>query len=215
MKVSLYLRVSTKDQDYENQRKPLEDFAAARQWENVRVFAESESAWKAGHQHELEALRAAARRGEFNILLVWALDRLTRGGPAAILNLVAEFKRYNVKIVSYREAWTETLDADTLPLFLSIAGWLAEMESKRRSERIRAASDRTKETGITPKGKKWGRPKGKKDNPAIKRKRSKYVARWENERELNNLAPIKPLSQISDKVDTPIKTEMQTLANRE
>jgi DNA invertase Pin-like site-specific DNA recombinase len=178
-----YLRVSTKEQDYKNQLKPLQDFASGRKWENVRVYAESESAWKHGQQHELDALRAAARFGEFDILLIWALDRLTRGGPAAILNLVAEFKRYGVKIVSYQESWTETLDAETLPLFLAIAGWLAEMESKRRSERILAAAERTKELGVTAKGKKWGRPPGRKDGENVKRKLSGYHRRWENERD--------------------------------
>jgi site-specific DNA recombinase len=187
MKAALYLRVSTKEQDYLNQLTPLQDFAAARSWENVRVYAESESAWKQGQQHELEVLKQSARRGEFNILLVWALDRLTRGGPAAILNLVAEFEKYGVKIISFQESWTETLDANTLPLFLSISGWLAEMESKRRSERIRASADKTKETGLTVKGKKWGRPPGRKDGDKVKRKRSGYYKRWENEREIKPL----------------------------
>lgn len=187
MKSVFYLRVSTKEQDYNNQLQPLQDFAAARKWENVRIYSESESAWKQGQQHELDALRAAARRREFDVLLCWALDRLTRQGPAAILNMVKEFQRYGVKVISYRESWTETLDADTLPLFLSIAGWLAEMESKRRSDRIMAAAERTKENGITPKGKKWGRPKGKKDNPAIKRKKSNYYRAWEERNEMKNL----------------------------
>ena len=184
-KVAFYLRVSTKEQDYDNQLKPLQDFAAAREWDNALIYAEKESAWREGHQQQLEALKQGARRHNFDVVLVWALDRLTRQGPAAILNLVAEFKNYGVKVVSYQESWTETLDANTLPLFLSIAGWLAQMESKRRSERIRAASDRTKDTGLTPKGKKWGRPPGRKDGPDVHRKRSKYVARWENERETN------------------------------
>lgn len=196
-----YLRVSTKEQDYLNQLKPLQDFAAGRKWENVRIYAESESAWKQGQQHELDTLRAAARRGEFEILLVWSLDRLTRGGPAAILNLVAEFKNYGVKIISYRESWTETLDPDTMPLFLSIAGWIAEMESKRRSERIRAASERVKETGKTKNGKPWGRPRGKKDGPGVKRKKSGYYRRWEDERGLNNLPSYPTVENTGQKLE--------------
>lgn len=187
MKAALYLRVSTKEQDYLNQLKPLQDFAAARSWERVHIYAEKESAWKMGQQHELEGLKQSARRHDFDILLVWALDRLTRGGPAAILNLVAEFEKYGVKIISFQESWTETLDASTLPLFLSIAGWLAQMESKRRSERIRAGAERVKADGKTKSGKPWGRPKGRKDGPDVKRKRSNYYRRWENEREVNNL----------------------------
>jgi putative DNA-invertase from lambdoid prophage Rac len=197
MRSVFYLRVSTKEQDYNNQLKPLQDFAAARSWENVRIYTEKESAWKQGQQGELDALKADARMRKFDVLLVWALDRLTRQGPAAILNMVADFHQYGVKIVSYRESWTETLDEHYLPLFLSIQGWIAEQESIRRSERIRAAAERTKTTGRTSKGKKWGRPKGKKDSPGVRRKRSNYVRRWENERELNNL----PSPTTNEKTD--------------
>ena len=213
MKSVFYLRVSTKEQDYNNQLKPLQDFAAGRKWENVRIYAESESAWKQGQQHELEALKQAARRGEFDILLVWALDRLTRGGPAAILNLVAEFKNYGVKVISYQESWTEQVDSDTLPLFLSIAGWLAQMESKRRSERILAAAERTKDTGITPKGKKWGRPPGRKDGPDVHRKRSRYFKAWEDRKEFgqgtsDNIANVIP---AGENITTALATSKETV----
>lgn len=185
MKSVFYLRVSTKEQDFNNQLQPLRDFAAGRKWEVVKIYAESESAFVQGHQKQLELLKQAARRGEFDILLVWSLDRLTRQGEAAIFSLIGEFATYGVKIVSYQEAFTEHMDADNAELFIGIAAWLAKMESKRRSERIRAASVRTKENGgITAKGKKWGRPPGKKDGLDVKRKRSGYYKRWENDREL-------------------------------
>ncbi len=74
-----------------------------------------------------------------------------------------------------------------MPLFLSIMSWLAKMESDRRSERIQAAMTAAKANGgITRKGKRLGRPLGKKDGPEVKRKRSSYMARWERARDLHN-----------------------------
>ena len=56
MKAALYLRVSTNQQDEENQRAPLEKLAAVRGWEVTAIYRENESAWKQGHQPELARL---------------------------------------------------------------------------------------------------------------------------------------------------------------
>lgn len=74
---------------------------------------------------------------KYDILLVWALDRLSRGGAAAILNLVDTFKASGVKVVSLQESWMEAPGAIGEILY-SITGWVARMESERRSERTKA-----------------------------------------------------------------------------
>jgi putative DNA-invertase from lambdoid prophage Rac len=188
MRVVIYARVSTREQDNDNQLRPLKAFAASRAWDIAGIYQEKESAWREGQQQQLEALRSAARQRKFDIVLIWALDRLTRQGPAAVLNLVAEFKNYGVKVISYQESWTEQVDSATLPLFLSIAGWLAQQESARRSARILAGFARVKENGRTKSGRPVGRPPGRKDSEGVKRKRSRYIARWEDQREVNKLA---------------------------
>jgi DNA invertase Pin-like site-specific DNA recombinase len=72
---ALYLRVSTDRQNCENQRPALEQLAAARGLEVVRVYEEQVSA-VAKHRPEWEAVKAAAHRGEFQVLVVFALDRV-------------------------------------------------------------------------------------------------------------------------------------------
>ena len=67
-------------------------------------------------------------------MLVWALDRLSREGAAAILNLVNTLKAYGVKVISYQEPWTEA-PGEIGEILFAIAGWVARMESERRSER--------------------------------------------------------------------------------
>ena len=107
MKVCIYSRVSTCRQDTENQTLSLTEWAKQRGWEVVKVYEESESAWKAGHQTELARLKIDATRRRFNIVLVWALDRLSREGALAILSLVSRLKHSGVRIISYQEPWTE------------------------------------------------------------------------------------------------------------
>ena len=92
---------------------------------------------------------------------MWSLDRLSREGSAAILNLVNAFQVYGVRVISYQESWTEA-PGEIGEILYAIAGWVARMESQRRSERTRAGLVRVK-----AQGKRLGRPPGSKD----KRKR--------------------------------------------
>jgi len=80
MKVCIYSRVSTGEQDTRNQSTVLADWATQRGYEVVKVYAEEESAWRNGHQRELTNLIADARRRKFQVVMVWALDRLSREG---------------------------------------------------------------------------------------------------------------------------------------
>jgi DNA invertase Pin-like site-specific DNA recombinase len=68
----------------------LKDWAKQRDFEVVEVYQETESAWKPGQQKELTKLLSDCRNGrrKFDVVLVWALDRLSREGAAAILNLI-------------------------------------------------------------------------------------------------------------------------------
>ena len=150
-KVAIYLRVSTKKQTTENQLPIMGKWVTDRGYELVEIYSENESAWHSGHQRELARLFADLPRRKADICLVWALDRLSRQGVAAILNLVDRFKRYGVKVVSLQESWTEA-PGDMAELLYAITGWVANFESKRRGERTKAGLARA-----VAQGKKLGR----------------------------------------------------------
>ena len=139
----------------------LADWANHRGYQVVKVYEEQESAWKSGHQRELANLVVDARKRRFQALLVWALDRLSREGNLAILSLVHKFSSYGVKVLSYQESWTEA-PGEIGELLYALTGWVARMESQRRSERTKAGLARA-----VAQGKILGRPRGSKD----KRKR--------------------------------------------
>ncbi|MFC1892828.1 recombinase family protein [Chloroflexota bacterium] len=105
MKVVIYARVSTGEQDADNQIAQLNSWSRSRGWEIAGIYRENESAWKNGHQRELARLLDDARKRRFDAVLVWALDRLSREGPLAILTLVNRLKNCGVKVVSYQESW--------------------------------------------------------------------------------------------------------------
>lgn len=167
MKVAIYARVSTGSQDTENQVIVLQQWAKQHGFDVVAVYEEEESAWKAGHQRELARLLQDARRGKFAVVLVWALDRLSREGALAILSLVHRLAAYGVKLISYQESWTE-VPGELGELLYALTGWVARMESQRRSERTKAGLTRA-----IAQGKKLGRPKGAND----KKKRKKRAPR--------------------------------------
>lgn len=180
MRAAFYLRVSTDRQTTDNQLPDLERLARERNYDVIRISRENETAWKKGHQHELADLRRAAARREFDVLMVWDLDRLTREGIAAIIGIIQEFDSYGVKVVSYNQSWVEQVNDITRPLLIALHGWVAKYDSDQKRGRINAGIARAR-----AEGKHIGRPKGRKDGPGVKRKKSGYYARQEREREMN------------------------------
>lgn len=65
--------------------------------------------------------------------------------------------RYGVQVLCLQEPWTEAV-GELRDLLLAIAGWVAKMESTRRSERTKAGLARA-----IAQGKRLGRPPGSKD----------------------------------------------------
>jgi len=173
MKVCIYSRVSTGQQDTTNQSVVLSEWAKQRGFEVVKVYEEEESAWKSGHQRVLANLIADTRQRRFQAVLVWALDRLSREGALAILSLVNKLSSCGVKVLSYQESWTEA-PGELAELLYALTGWVARMESQRRSERTRAGLARVKAQGKRL-GKRLGRPPGSKDKRK-RRRRQRFTA---------------------------------------
>ena len=177
MKAALYLRVSTTEQNVDNQLPALEAYADSWGWQIVETYRENESVWRAGHQRELARLLADIRGGKrkYDVLLIWALDRLSRQGIGPLLQLINSFEVYGCHVVSVNENWTHPDAGPMREMFIAMSAWAAKFESDRRSERTKAGLARA-----IANGKKLGRPAGKKDKG--KRKRTGYLLRYANKR---------------------------------
>ena len=170
VKAALWIRVSDPGQHADNQLPDLRALAHRRSLGIVQIYQLKESAWQGGHLKMLSQVYRDARQGKFSVLLVWALDRLSREGPLATLEIVHRLGQSGVQVWSYQEPWTEA-GGELLDLLLAIAGWVARMESNRRSERTKAGLQRA-----VSQGKRLGRPPGSKDRK--KRSRRGYLLRW-------------------------------------
>ena len=78
---ALYLRVSTVDQHPETQVHDLRQLARQRGYQIVHEYTDRITGTKA-KRPGLDELLRDARRGQFDVVLVWASDRLARSRPA-------------------------------------------------------------------------------------------------------------------------------------
>lgn len=150
LRAALYLRVSSDDQHLDNQRPDLVRLARQRGLDIVSVFEEKVSAAK--KRDEWSRLMLAAHRAEWNVLLVWSLDRLGRSMAGNIESLL-KLDQLGVRVVSYREPWLDNA-GPTRELLIAIMSWVAQQERVRIGERTRAGLERARR-----KGTKLGRPR--------------------------------------------------------
>ena len=80
-KAAIWSRVSTNEQDTSNQVLQLELWAKQRGFDIVKIYNVEESAWRGAHKKAIHEALEDARKGQYSVLMVWALDRLSREGP--------------------------------------------------------------------------------------------------------------------------------------
>ena len=97
MRIAIYARVSTKDkgQDTESQLVQLREFASKQGWQIVREFVDRETRSKSDRM-EFQAMFEAASQRKFDLLLFWALDRLSREGVLETLQHLNRLTSYGV-----------------------------------------------------------------------------------------------------------------------
>src|SRR6516162_3039995 len=161
---ALYVRVSTTnraarnqavfEQNPEVQELPLRQMAEQRGWTVTKVYSDRMSGSKSDRPG-LNALMRDARRGTFDVVVVWRFDRVTRSIEQLVIAL-AEFRALGIDFVSCQEA----LDTST-PMgkaMFTIIGAMAELERNVIRERVMAGLDYARQHG-TKSGKAVGRPK--------------------------------------------------------
>ena len=142
-RAAVYTRVSTIDQHAETQLLDLRQMAAQRGYEIVQEYCDRISGVKA-KRPGLDQMMADARRGRFDVVLVWASDRIARS-VKHFLEVLDELSRSNIEYVSFRE----NIDTGG-PLgraIIIIVGAVAELERSLIVERVRAGMRRARLDG--------------------------------------------------------------------
>jgi DNA invertase Pin-like site-specific DNA recombinase len=166
-RVALYLRVSTVDQHPETQLLDLHGLAAQRGYEVVIEYTDKISGAKA-KRPGLDQLMIDAHRGKFDLVLVWACDRLARS-TKRFVDLLDKFAHLNIEFVSFRESF-DTSGPMGRAMML-IIGVIAELERSLIRERVCAGMRRA-----TFEGRRIGRPPLNIDRAAIVRDRGRKMS---------------------------------------
>jgi DNA invertase Pin-like site-specific DNA recombinase len=159
-RAALYMRVSTVDQHPETQLHDLRALAAQRGFEIVHEYSDKISGTKA-RRPGLDQLLYDARRGQFDVLLVWACDRVARS-VKHFLEVLDEMNRLQIEFVSFRENLGGALGRAVV-VIISV---VAELERSLIVERVRAGMRRAR-----LEGRHIGRPALDLDRAAILRHR--------------------------------------------
>lgn len=173
IRAAIYVRVSTANktkqadagtyvQNPEVQEQPLRELVTQRGWDLCRVYSDRASG-AAERRPGLDALMADARRGLFEVVIVWRFDRFARSVKQLVLAL-EEFRSLRIEFVSHQEA----LDSST-PLgkaMFTIIGAMAELERNIIRERVLAGMEHARKNG-TKSGKSVGRPKAVFDRDEV------------------------------------------------
>lgn len=164
MKAVILARVSRgeRKQDPQGQLDALRAAAARHGWPVVQEVVKVCSAWDAKSAQEVHhAALAPIVAGQADVLMVWSLDRLVRGGAERAFALVGELEQHHgAALFSLQEPFlsTATSDRQTRELLLPIIAWSAKWESQRKSDRLtvkattkRAVAERLGQRAL------WGR----------------------------------------------------------
>ena len=157
MKAVIYARVSTTDQNPANQIRELKAYAEKQGWEITQIIKDKISGTKqASDRAGLRKVMDMARKSQFDVLLFWSLDRLSREGTRQTLDYLQTLTTNGVKWHSYTEEYLSSLGpfADVV---ISLLATLAKQERIRISERTKTGLERARSEGKT-----LGRPKGQR-----------------------------------------------------
>ncbi len=160
--LAFYARVSTAAQNVQMQLEPLRAYALRAEAPAVE-FVDEDVSGASRSRPQLDALLAAARRGEIATVVVWKFDRMARS-VAHLSSLLNEFDALGVAFVSL----TESVDTSTPAgrMLFHVLAAVAEFERDLIRERVAAGMRHAR-----GQGRAIGRPRLRLDRDELLRLR--------------------------------------------
>lgn len=148
MRVAIYARISTNDgtQDIENQLAELRSFCVRQGWPIHAEYIDRMSGSRADRPQFAAMFEDASKR-KFDLVLFWALDRLTREGTLATLNYLQRLDGYGVGYRSYQESYLDSV-GPFKDVVIALMSTMAKQERLRISERTKCALARKRSEGV-------------------------------------------------------------------
>ena len=129
MRVTLYVRVSTADQNAERQLGELREYAERQGWETAEVYQDVISGAKASRP-ALNRLMGDAKTKTFDTILVWKLDRFGRSFVDCLSN-IRELEENGVRFIAVTQGLDTDVKNPASRLLLHVLGAAAELERER------------------------------------------------------------------------------------
>jgi len=148
MRVRTYVRVSKKTLNTDNQLHDLRTFAASLPgWDITGEYVETVTGSGLKQRKEFERMMADASRHEFDLLLFWKLDRVSREGISATLRYLESLKAWGVGWRSYQEPWLDTGNEMVTGIVLSVIAAMARQERQTLIDRTMSGLRTAKRNG--------------------------------------------------------------------
>ena len=143
IRAALYARVSTTDQNLENQLPPLRNYVKARGWKKTHELTDQASG-ASNKRPGLERVLRLARARQIDAIVVYRLDRFGRS-TRELINAWAELEELGVRFVSL----TEQMDfgSPAGKVMFSVISAMAEFERDLIRERVKRGMDRARANG--------------------------------------------------------------------
>ena len=175
MKVAIYARVSTEEQNLNTQVNMCEKYCQRMDHTIFRVYQDKISGTKASRP-EFNQLLIDMRQFKFDAILVTKLDRMGRS-LQHLLSLIEEFTKKGIHFI----AATQNIDTSSSmeKLQLQIMGAFAEFERNLISERTKEGLKYAKNVGKRGKDKKPRKKRGvfKKPLPYLEKEQKKQYTK--------------------------------------
>jgi DNA invertase Pin-like site-specific DNA recombinase len=178
-RVAIYSRVSTDKQDTQNQLSQLRLEAAAKPDWTVRFEFVDTCTGGTSEREQFQLMFEAAERHEFDLLLFWSLDRLTREGTLETLQHLRRLEKAGVGFRSLTEPYLDSAGI-MKDVVMALLATQAKQEKIRISERTRAGLHTARLRGA-----RLGRPESAVDTQKLVELRSRGLSVRAIARQLN------------------------------
>jgi DNA invertase Pin-like site-specific DNA recombinase len=145
IKCAIYVRVSTKSQDTDNQLQPLKEYAQRCGYEVVGVYEDKGVSGIKSSRPSLDMMVLDARRRRFSMILAWSIDRVGRN-MTHLCSFVDEMNQLGVNLYFHQSSIDTTTSVGKM--FFHIISSVASFERELIRERVIAGLERAKSNGV-------------------------------------------------------------------
>ena len=144
LRVAIYARVSTHEQEVDSQLRDLREYGRARKYTDMQEFVDVGVSGSKESRPEWNRLWDQIQKRRFDVVLVHALDRLGRSLPH-LVRIIEAFRSHGIVLVSFRE--NIDLSTSSGRMMAGLFSVLAEYELSIIRERTKAGMRRAKAQG--------------------------------------------------------------------